>query len=158
MNAARDLLHAYIQYMVMPHKIHSVAPTLNKNQAFHLFPNNGGGEVAPHQDVCVSDQKIDGLLHLCSSHFDNSHCICMSPTCSSQCCLLVQQRPYHVLSCLLIMHVKDPQLSVVRVGYCVPLAGFYLSLYDLHALNMDFNMIQTNKQTNKIHLNYATHL
>ena len=49
-----------------------------------------------------------------------------------------------------IMHIKDPYLSVVRVGHCVPLAGFCLSLYDLHALNRDVNMIQTNKQNKKI--------
>ena len=48
-----------------------------------------------------------------------------------------------------IMHVKDPLLSVLRVGHYVPLASFCLSLYDLHALNRDVNMIQTNKQTNK---------
>ena len=49
-----------------------------------------------------------------------------------------------------IMHVKDPQVPVVRVGHQVPLAGFCLSLYDLHALNRDVNMIKkTNKQTNK---------
>ena len=33
---------------------------------------------------------------------------------------------YHVY---VTMHVKDPLLSVVRVGNCVPLAGFSLSLY-----------------------------
>ena len=49
---------------------------------------------------------------------------------------------YHVC---VIMHVKDPCLSVVRVGHCVPLAGFCLSLYSLHVLNMDVNMTQTIK-------------
>ena len=48
---------------------------------------------------------------------------------------------YHVC---IMMHVKDPYLSVVRVGHCFSLAGFCLSLYDLHALNRDDNMIQTN--------------
>ena len=47
---------------------------------------------------------------------------------------------YHVYS---IMQVKDSLLSVVRVGYRVPLEGFYLSLYVLHMLNSDVNMIQT---------------
>ena len=47
------------------------------------------------------------------------------------------------------MHVKDPLLSVVRVGLCVPLAGFCLSLFGMHVLNRDVNVIQTNKQTNK---------
>ena len=41
-----------------------------------------------------------------------------------------------------IMHVKDPQLSVVSVGHGVPLAGFCLSLYGLHVLNRDVNMIK----------------
>ena len=40
-----------------------------------------------------------------------------------------------------ITHVKDPQLSVVRVGHCVLLAGFCLSMYSLHVLNGDVNMI-----------------
>ena len=35
------------------------------------------------------------------------------------------------------MVITNVQLSVVRVGHCVPLAGFCLSLYDLHALNRD---------------------
>ena len=59
-----------------------------------------------------------------------------------------------------IMHVKDPYLSVVRVGHCVPLAVFFLSLYDLHALNRDVNMIQTKKQTKpmeKLHVSNSTH-
>ena len=48
-----------------------------------------------------------------------------------------------------IMHVKDPLLSVVRVGHHVPLAGFYLSLYSLHMLNRSINMIQINLPVNK---------
>ena len=47
---------------------------------------------------------------------------------------------YHVY---VIMRAKDPQLSVVRVVYCVPLSGFGLSLYSLHVLNRDINMIST---------------
>ena len=42
-----------------------------------------------------------------------------------------------------IMHVKDPELFVVRVGRCVSLAGRCLSLYSLHMLYRDVNMIQT---------------
>ena len=64
------------------------------------------------------------------------------------CQQLVHQRPsicYHVY---VVMHLKDPQPSVIRVGHLVPLAGFCLSLYRLHTLNRDVNMIQTNKQTN----------
>ena len=41
-----------------------------------------------------------------------------------------------------LMHVKDPWLSVVRVGHRVPLAGFSLSLYSLHMLDRDVNIIQ----------------
>ena len=54
---------------------------------------------------------------------------------------------YHVL---VIMHVKDPQLSVIRVGHRVPLAGFCLSLCSLHVLNRDVNMIQTYISTDSI--------
>ena len=48
------------------------------------------------------------------------------------------------------MHVKDRQLFTVRVEHCVPLAGFCLSIYDLHALNRDVNMIQTNKHVDYV--------
>ena len=44
-----------------------------------------------------------------------------------------------------IMHVKDPKLSVLRVGQVVLLAGFCLSLYSLHVLNRDVNMMQRKK-------------
>ena len=47
---------------------------------------------------------------------------------------------YHVY---VIMHVKEPQLPVVRVGHHFPLACFCLSLYSLHVLYRDVNMIQT---------------
>ena len=47
---------------------------------------------------------------------------------------------YHVY---VITHVKDPELSVVRLGHRVKLAGFCLSLNCLHVLNMDVNIIQT---------------
>ena len=43
-----------------------------------------------------------------------------------------------------IMHVKDPQLSVMRVWNCVLLAGFCLSLYSLHMLKRDVDKIQMN--------------
>ena len=44
---------------------------------------------------------------------------------------------YHV-----IMHVEDPWLSVIRLGHCVPLVGFWLFLYSLHMLDRDVNVIQ----------------
>ena len=56
----------------------------------------------------------------------------MLSTCPHQCRQLVQH-------CL----------SIVRVGHCVPLADFCLSLFGLHVLNRDVNIIQTNKQTYK---------
>ena len=46
---------------------------------------------------------------------------------------------YHVY---VIMQVKDPQLSVVRVGHRVPVAGFCLSLYNLHVLYENADMIK----------------
>ena len=47
---------------------------------------------------------------------------------------------YHVP---VIMHVKDLKLSVVRVGHHVQLAGFCLSLYSLHVLNTNVDIIQS---------------
>ena len=46
---------------------------------------------------------------------------------------------YHVY---VIMHAKDPQLFVVRVGHCVSLADVCLPLYNLHVMNRDVNIIQ----------------
>ena len=49
---------------------------------------------------------------------------------------------YHVY---VIMNAKDPWLSVVRIGHCVPSAGFCLCLYGLHVLSRDVNMIHSTK-------------
>ena len=54
---------------------------------------------------------------------------------------------YHIY---VIMHVKDLQLSVVRVGHHLLVAGFCLSLYDQHVLYGDVSMI--NKSINYMHL------
>ena len=67
--------------------------------------------------------------------------------CSHQCRRLVKKRQSMCHYVCVMMHVKDPYLSVVRVGHRVPLAGFCLSLYDLHALNRDVNMIQSINQS-----------
>ena len=48
----------------------------------------------------VSDQKIDGLHQLCFVCIDNSLAICMSPTCTKQCCQLVHQSLSDMSSCL----------------------------------------------------------
>ena len=45
---------------------------------------------------------------------------------------------FHVL---VIMHVKDPQLSIVRIGHCVKVAVLCLSPYSLHVLNRDVDII-----------------
>ena len=44
-----------------------------------------------------------------------------------------------------IMHVKDTILFVISVGNCVPVAGFFLSLYSLHTLNIYVNIIKQTK-------------
>ena len=46
-----------------------------------------------------------------------------------------------------IMHVKEPELSIVGVGHYAPLAGFCLSLYSPDELKRDVDMIQTNKKS-----------
>ena len=51
----------------------------------------------------VSDRETDGshqLSFLCFDHVDYSPVNCKSPTCSSKCRQLVQQKPFHELSCL----------------------------------------------------------
>ena len=66
----------------------------------------------------------------------------LAPASAADCFNKDRAMCYHVY---VIMHVKDPLLSVVRVGHCVPLADLCLSLHSLHVLNRDVNMIQTNK-------------
>ena len=43
----------------------------------------------------------------------------------------------------IIMHVKHPKLSIVMFGLCALLADFCLSLYILHVLNRDVDIIQS---------------
>ena len=83
---------------------------------------------------------------LCFVCFRKMYTISMLSTCPHQCWRLVHQRPSMCNHASVIMHVKDPLLSVIRVGHCVPSAGLFLSLYSLHVLNRDVNLIQTNKQ------------
>ena len=45
-----------------------------------------------------------------------------------------------------VTHVKDPQLSIIRMWHCVPLARFCLFLYSLCVLNRDVNIIQIEKR------------
>ena len=85
-------------------------------------------------------QSLSLLLHQsgdCARHdplvTERWNSITLLLTRSHQCRRLVKKRPSMCYCVCVIMHVKDPQLSVVRVGHCVPL-GFCLSLYDLHAL------------------------
>ena len=74
------------------------------------------------------------------------HSTNMLLTCLHQCWRLVHKRPSMCYQVCVVMHLKDPWLSVVRVGHHVPSAGFCLSLYSLHVPNRVVNMIQTNKQ------------
>ena len=96
----------------------------------HLYINVE--TVAKRKRVCVnivSDKEIE----LCSVHFDNmltmltihllSACDRLPP--ASAVDWFKHVMCYHVY---VIMHVKYPSLSVVRVGHFVPLAGFCPSL------------------------------
>ena len=55
---------------------------------------------------------------------------------------------YHIY---MIMHVKDPKLSVIREGI-VSLSQAAVCLYILHMLNSGIDMIQTNKLSEHHHL------
>ena len=50
-----------------------------------------------------------------------------------------------------ILHVNDPYLSVLRVGYCVPLADFCHSLYGLRlsSLRLSKSTVQLAPQSSK---------
>ena len=67
-----------------------------------LIWGRGSGSTLARSVCMVCDREIDGssqLSSLCFDHVNNSHSNCESPTCSSQCRRLVQQKPCHVLSC-----------------------------------------------------------
>ena len=101
---------------------------------------------------------IDGLRQLCFVNFGIqllSECHKLAPTSATD----WLQRPCHVLSAdvYVIMHIKDPSLSVVRVVHGVPLAGLCRFLYRLHALNRDVDMIKTKTNKNKYHDTYWSH-
>ena len=104
----------------------------------------GGGEIAQS----LASLSIKQATRVCAQHdllvIERWNPITVLSTRSHQCRKLVQKRSSMCHYICVIMHVKDTQLSVVTVGHCVPLAGFCLSLYDLHALNRDVSMIETN--------------
>ena len=56
------------------------------------------------------------------------------------------QRCVHVLLCPCNNACKRPLAICRKSRHRVLLAGFCLSLYGLHVLNRDINMIQTNKK------------
>ena len=87
--------------------------------------------------MCVSDWKIDSLCQLCSVCLDNSLAVCVSPSSSSQFRRWIHQN--HTMC----YHVYVIILYVVRTGHCPLLAGFSLSIYSLHVLNSDVDMIYT---------------
>ena len=99
----------------------------------------------------VGDREIDGSRQLPSICFDHA---CGQFTCYLRVTdllqpvpplELVQQRPCHVLSCLCDNVCKRSLAIICRLGHCVPFADFCLSLYSLHVLNWDINMIQQTK-------------
>ena len=112
----------------------------------NLYPCGGGGEI--EQWLVSLSVKLAVQVRARHDPFvsERWNSITVLLNCSHQCWRLVQQRPSMCYHLYVIMIVKDSQFSVVRVGHCVLLAGFCLSLYDLHVLNRDVNMIQTNKQ------------
>ena len=57
--------------------------------------------------------------------------------------VLVQQRTCRVVSCACDSACKRSLAVCRKSRHCVLLAGFCLSLYSLHVLNRDVNMIQT---------------
>ena len=74
--------------------------------------------------VCL---LVSDMLEICLANAAN----CCNKDCT-MCC--------HVY---VVMHVKDSDLSVIRVGQIVLLTGFCLPLYSIHMLNKDVNMLQT---------------
>ena len=95
-------------------------------------------------DIRVSVYQVGGPgLHLprsaCHRKVRFYHCVI-----HSLCRQLVTKRPSMCYYVCVIMQVKDHKLSVITIGHCVPLAGFCLSLYSLHVLDVKYH---SHKQT-----------
>ena len=53
------------------------------------------------------------------------------------------------------MHVKDPQVFVIRGGLYVPVAGFWLSLDNLHVLTRDVDTTQHARKITELYISMA---
>ena len=109
-----------------------------------------GGEVARSWHICVIDEKIDARS-VPFTFTVYSLSVCHHLALVSAADQHINGRAMHYIV-YLIMHVKDPILSVVGAGHHVPVVVFCLSLYSLYVLNRDVDMIKTNKQTNKLNV------
>ena len=105
--------------------------------------------MAQQQHMCVSG-RIDGFCQLCPVCFDNSLAICVSPTCSIQCCQLVHQRPCHVFhTCLCDNACKISQAIFRKNKALLRITSLLSTPIQPTWLHRGVDMIQTNKQTNK---------
>ena len=93
----------------------------------------------------ISDWEVDGSCQLSYLCFDH---VTLLPTSH-------QYTPANVADwfntgnamcyhSIVIIHVENPKVTVIRERHRVPLAGSCLSLYSLHVLNRDVNIINTN--------------
>ena len=79
----------------------------------------------------VCDLTIGGSRQPQSGFFHNSHATC-GPSAHPVALLTGVTKGLPCVIMSIIMYVKDPQLSVLRVGHCASLAGFCLSLYQVY--------------------------
>ena len=78
--------------------------------------------------ICTGIFAHTGVIHFCVIFHNKVFCEC-------------SHAPFDVIYLSFIYVYIHTSYSAIK--HCVPLAGFCLSLYDMHALNRDVNMIQS---------------
>ena len=121
--------------------------SLKLNYYLHSsFPGRGNSTVVSASVYHAGDPGSRQARSTCHRKVEFYHCVIHSlppvPTTGST-------KAIDMLLCLCNNSCKSSLAICRKSRVCVPLAGFCLSLYDLHALNRDVNMIQTNKQNNR---------
>ena len=112
----------------------------------HIYKiKSGGGEIAQLVASLSATRSIQVRARYDPFVTERWNSITVALSRSHQCRRLVKKRRSMCHYVCEMIHVKDPQLSVVRVGHRVPLAGFCLSPYGLHMLDRDVNIFQLKK-------------
>ena len=142
------VLHHWINVIVLSaSKLCNSVIFSSQHTAYNLFHNcpstrlSWGGDIPQWQLFCPPSRSCwlkPGMLCLFEKGKYNTSELLTCPANATDWFIKGSAKCYHVY---VIMHVKDPQLFVIRVGHRVLLAGSCLSPCNLDVLNRTVNMI-----------------